>query len=268
MRRGTSSNPAATSASAEATLRIGTAGWSIPKRHAAAFPVSGSHLARYAQRFNAVEINSSFSRPHRRKTYERWAASVPEDFAFAVKAPRAITHEARLVGTKAMLDRFLDEAAGLGAKLGPLLFQLPPSLPFEGRGAGAFLRLLRARHAGPVVLEPRHASWFAPAADRLLAKHHVARAAADPARVPDAAAFGGWTGLRYMRLHGSPRMYYSDYDERAIARYAARLGAETGEAWCIFDNTTLGAATGNALALQAILPAAPHGGRAPAAGRG
>ena len=62
---------------AHAEPRIGTAGWSIPRQHAAAFPAGGSHLERYAQRFNAVEINSSFYRPHRRATYERWAASVP-----------------------------------------------------------------------------------------------------------------------------------------------------------------------------------------------
>ncbi len=77
-------------------IRIGTAGWSIPKEHAAAFPAEGSHLQRYAQVFGAVEINSSFYRPHRRTTYERWAASVPEAFRFAVKVPKTITHEHRL----------------------------------------------------------------------------------------------------------------------------------------------------------------------------
>ena len=128
--------------------RIGTAGWSIPKQHAAAFPASGSHLERYAQRFNAVEINSSFYRPHRRATYERWAATVPEDFAFAVKAPRAITHDARLTDAEPALDRFLGEATGLGGKLGPLLFQLPPSFAFDPRTARAFLKMLRARHDG------------------------------------------------------------------------------------------------------------------------
>jgi uncharacterized protein YecE (DUF72 family) len=70
-------------------IYVGTAGWSVPKEHAAAFPVEGSHLERYAQVFGAVEINSSFYRPHRRTTYERWAASVPETFQFAVKVPRA-----------------------------------------------------------------------------------------------------------------------------------------------------------------------------------
>ena len=87
-----------------ARVRIGTAGWSIPKEHSAPFPVQGSHLERYGAVFNAVEINSPFYRPHRTATYERWAASVPEDFRFAVKIPKAITHECRLKDAGERLD--------------------------------------------------------------------------------------------------------------------------------------------------------------------
>jgi uncharacterized protein YecE (DUF72 family) len=232
------------------TPRIGTAGWSIPKQHAAAFPASGSHLERYAQRFTAVEINSSFYRPHRRATYERWAATVPENFAFAVKAPRAITHDARLAGAEAVLDRFLGEASGLGGKLGPLLFQLPPSFAFDARVVRAFLKTLRAHHDGAVAWEPRHATWFTARAADLLAEHRIARVAADPAVVPAAAEPGGWSGLQYCRLHGAPRVYYSDYSADDIARYAVRM---TARSWCIFDNTALGAATANALALTKAL---------------
>ena len=230
--------------------RIGTAGWSIPKQYAAAFPPSGSHLERYAQRLNAVEINSSFYRPHRRATYERWADTVPENFAFAVKAPRAITHDARLADVEPALDRFLGEATGLGGKLGPLLFQLPPSFAFDVRKTRAFLKTLRARHGGAVVWEPRHATWFTPRAEELLAEYRVARVAADPAVVSAAAEPGGWDRLQYFRLHGAPRIYYSDYGADDIARVAARM---TARSWCIFDNTALGAATANALALTKAL---------------
>jgi uncharacterized protein YecE (DUF72 family) len=76
-------------------IYVGVAGWSISKEHAARFPVEGSHLERYAQVFNAVEINSSFYRPHRPQTYAPWAASVPDGFRFAVKMPREITHRRR-----------------------------------------------------------------------------------------------------------------------------------------------------------------------------
>jgi uncharacterized protein YecE (DUF72 family) len=98
-------------------LRIGCAGWTIPKQAATSFPRSGSHLDRYAQRFAAVEINSSFHRPHRRTTYERWAGAVPGGFAFSVKAPKEITHTFRLVGADAAPDAFLGQATGLGSKL-------------------------------------------------------------------------------------------------------------------------------------------------------
>src|SRR4051794_13597269 len=107
-------------------VRIGTAGWSIPAAFADHFPAQGTNLERYAARFSAVEINSSFHRPHRPATYARWAASVGPDFRFAVKLPKVITHAARLVDVDAALDRFVAEINGLGAKLGPLLVQLPP----------------------------------------------------------------------------------------------------------------------------------------------
>lgn len=231
--------------------RVGTAGWAIPRAVADRFPADGSALQRYAARFDAVEINSSFHRPHRRTTYERWAASVPEHFRFAVKLPRTITHERRLVDAAEPLARFADEVGGLNAKRGPLLAQLPPSLVFDAGIAGGFFDLLAVTLSGAVVCEPRHASWFSNEADALLTAHQVARVAADPARVPDAARPGGWSGLTYARWHGSPLTYRSSYDSDALAGHAAM--ARTAESWTIYDNTTLGAATANALALAALL---------------
>src|ERR1700704_2848059 len=95
---------------------IGCAGWSIPKQHASRFPPTGSHLERYAARFSAVEINSSFYRPHRPDTYARWAASVPAAFRFAVKVPKTITHEHRLKNVRRILTPFIDSVTGLGGK--------------------------------------------------------------------------------------------------------------------------------------------------------
>jgi len=95
-------------------------------------------LARYATRFSVVEINSSFYRPHQQRTYERWAASVPAAFRFSVKLPKAISHEAALRGCGPALDRFLEETAGLGRKLGGVLLQLPPSHAFDARVAAGF----------------------------------------------------------------------------------------------------------------------------------
>lgn len=231
---------------------IGCAGWSLPRSERALFPDRGSLLERYASRFPAVEINSSFHRPHRVTTYARWSASVPEGFRFSVKVPKAITHGLRLQGAEILLDLFLTESAGLGERLGCLLVQLPPSLSFEPGIARAFFTTLRSRSPVPVACEPRHASWFTPEADAILIELGVARVAADPARVPAAGEPGGWPGLVYFRLHGSPRIYYSAYEEEYLDALASRLldhAAAGRQVWCIFDNTVLGAATRNALDL-------------------
>lgn len=111
-------------------IRVGCSGWQIPKAHAQHFPSGKSHLERSPSRFLAVEITSSFYKPHRAQTYARWAAAVPEHFQFAVKMPKEITHEHRLADL-ARLDAFLSEISALGAKLGPLLVQLPPKLEFN-----------------------------------------------------------------------------------------------------------------------------------------
>lgn len=232
------------------TIRIGTAGWSL-YQVADAFPAEGSVLERYAARFDAVEINSSFYRPHQHKTYKRWAASTSADFRFAVKVPQAITHERRLVEVDDLLARFLDETSGLGDRRGPLLVQLPPSLKFEAGLVERFLKTWRDRTDAPTVLEPRHATWFEATPERLLTDFQVARAAADPAVVPQAAEPGGWPGLTYRRWHGSPQMYASAYAPEILKAIAARLAdeAKTAEAWCVFDNTQFGAATSDALRL-------------------
>jgi uncharacterized protein YecE (DUF72 family) len=219
------------------------------------FPPGPSLLYRYAAALPAVEINSSFYRPHTPATYARWAASVPDGFRFAVKLPRAVTHEARLVGTEELIGRFLGEVRGLGDRLGVLLVQLPPSLAFDRQPVAAFFDDLKGRHGGLVACEPRHPSWFGDEADDLLRTLRVARVAADPAVVPRAALPGGWPGLGYWRLHGSPQMYYSSYPPAELDRVAGALAGVPGEAWCIFDNTAAGAAAGQALDLVARFPA-------------
>ncbi|HET9146648.1 MAG TPA: DUF72 domain-containing protein [Acetobacteraceae bacterium] len=236
---------------------IGTAGWSISRPHAARFPATGSGLERYAAVLGGVEINSSFYRPHKPETYARWADTVPDRFRFAVKCPRSITHERRLTGVEEPLTRFLGEVSALGSKLGPILVQLPPSLRFEQGVATPFFALLRARHNGAIICEPRHPSWFGVEAESCLLDQGIGRVAADPAPVPEAAHPGGFVDLAYFRLHGSPVMYHSEYDAAHIARMATLLAeSPAAERWCIFDNTASGAALGNTLALQDMLSSA------------
>ena len=239
------------------SVRIGTAGWSIPRATAAACPGDGTHLQRYARVLRAAEINSSFHRPHAASTYAKWASCVPPDFRFAIKVPRAITHDARLRRSRAAVEEFLEDISGLGRHRGPLLVQLPPSFDFDLRVARRFFDLLRTRFTGNVVCEPRHSTWFTERAASLLCDFRVARVAADPPPVAGADRPGGWSGVTYFRLHGSPRMYWSHYSADALARVASQLSQRPGERWCIFDNTASGAALANALELQRLLFGVP-----------
>jgi uncharacterized protein YecE (DUF72 family) len=241
-------------------VRIGTAGWGVPKSFAGEFPGEGAHLERYAQRFPVVEIDTSFDRRHRPETYARWASIVPAGFRFAVKAPREITHKRRLVEASEQIEGFLKEIGELGDKLGPVLVQLPPSLVYDEGAAISFFAAVRELFDGQMACEPRHSTWFADPVDSLLSRFRVARVAADPALAPRAAMPGGWPGLVYRRLHGSPDVYYSGYSGQALAAIAAELRKSSGaQNWCIFDNTARGEATGDALALAAMLAPARRG---------
>lgn len=240
-----------------APLLTGTSGWTIPARYAYDMPFDGTHLERYAQRFPAVEITSSFYRSHQPESYARWAASVPPGFQFSVKMPRAVSHEARLQACEPLVRRFAEETAGLGDKLGAVLIQLPPSLEHDARSVEDFFMTLPRYLKAPVVCEPRHASWFTPEAEARLRALQVTRAAADPAPADGASEPGGWPGLIYYRWHGSPRKYYSDYDAAALAALKIRLDAGLARgvpAWCIFDNTAAYAAMGNALTILGMAP--------------
>jgi uncharacterized protein YecE (DUF72 family) len=231
-------------------IRVGTAGWTIPRAVAEAFPPDGAGLERYAARFDACEINSTFYRSHRSATYARWVERTPPGFRFSVKLSRAITHEAKLVDAEARLDAFVAEVRQLGDRLGPLLVQLPPSLALDAVSAERFFMALRERWPGDVACEPRHGAWFGEEAEALFIRYRIARVAADPAPHPAAAEPSGWPGFAYVRLHGSPRMYRSPYaPDRldGIARTLLRSSAR--ETWCVFDNTASGAAAADALAL-------------------
>ena len=239
------------------SLIVGTAGWSIARAQAEAFPAEGSALERYASRFAGVEINSSFHRPHRTSTWARWAEQVPAAFRFSVKLPKTITHKRKLVDCGDLLAAFLEESSGLGDKLAVLLVQLPPSLAFDPPLAEAFFALVSASSTAAIACEPRHPSWFEEESGRLLESLGVARVAADPAKAPEASVPGGWRGFSYYRLHGSPVPYRSSYDEERLEGYAGLIRqdlAAGGPVWCMFDNTASSAATGNALSLMDKLP--------------
>jgi uncharacterized protein YecE (DUF72 family) len=198
---------------------------------------------------------------------------VPEGFSFSVKVPRLITHTRRLKDVDAALSNFLAECTQLGNKLGPLLVQLPPSLGFDMDTVDSFFTGLRRQFTGDVACEVRHPTWFGTEPNTLLSSYKIARVAADPPIIPRVPAKpradveeiaeesavpkpGGWGGLVYYRLHGSPRIYYSAYSAgylKAVARTVAEAEKGGSRVWCIFDNTAEGAATGDALAVMDIL---------------
>lgn len=242
----------------EPHLNVGTAGWSIARERAASFPVEGSGLERYSAVLPCAEINSSFHRPHRASTWEKWRESVPVGFRFSVKVPKTVTHEARLAGVERLLDAFVAEAGLLEEKLAVLLVQLPPSLALDPEVAASFFRLLREHSPALVTVEPRHASWFTDEAAALLSNVGVSRVGADPARVPGAELPLVVDGLSYWRLHGSPVIYRSSYADR-IGELADTIRAttEAREKWIIFDNTASSAATGDALEMMKALSLSP-----------
>lgn len=239
------------------SIHVGCAGWGLSSRVAACFPTEGNHLERYAQVFSAVEINSSFYRAHQPKTYARWAASVPDAFRFCVKVPRTITHELRLRVADNALHAFIGEVTSLGDKLGCLLLQLPPSLALNMPEALGFFSMLRGLAGVRTVCEPRHASWFTPAAADMMRNAGIACVHAHPLPVPGIDPAGD-PRILYIRLHGAPHIYYSAYDDAFIDAVAAQIAAarrSQRQVWCIFDNTARGEAIPNALTLMERLQA-------------
>ncbi|MBC7500449.1 MAG: DUF72 domain-containing protein [Herminiimonas sp.] len=241
-----------------ATIRLGCAGWSLPRCTWPEFSAEGSHLERYAARLPAAEINSSFYRPHHPEVYARWAATaakVNPDFRFSVKMPKTMSHERRLKDCGGLMDDFIAQVTGLGDKLGCLLLQLPPSLALQNNDADIFLNALRERYPGPLALEARHASWFGQEPDAMLRRWKVGRVLADPVLFEPGRWPGGDLSTVYLRLHGSPRMYYSAYPRDVLYQLAVRLRLSAHEAdrvWCIFDNTASGAAVADALYTNAL----------------
>ncbi len=227
---------------------------------------------------SSVEVNGTFYGTLRPSTFRRWSGETPEHFVFAVKGPRFITHLKRLRDVEAPLANFL--ASGvltLGARLGPVLWQLPASIAFEPERLGAFLDLLpltltaAARLAGrhdarlkeamipdrlparPLrhVLEPRHQSFADPACVELCLAHGVALVDADTAgRFPSVGAPAG--DLAYVRLHGEKQLYAGGYSDQALDRWAARMRewAVAGrDVYAYFDNDIDGQAPFDALRL-------------------
>ncbi len=233
-------------------VRTGISGWRYPPWRGVFYPPGlpqRRELEYASRRLRTIEINGSFYSLQRPESYARWAAETPADFLFAVKGPRFVTHMKKLAGVEAPLANFFASGVlALGAKLGPVLWQLPPTLGYDAERLARFFALLprttgaaaelAARHdermAGRSLtvavddrplrhaLEVRHGSFETPEFVELLRAHDVALVVADTA--------GKWPALHdvssdfvYLRLHGDEELYVSGYDPPAQEMWAARI---------------------------------------------
>ncbi len=232
------------------TIRVGISGWTYPPWRGTFYPAGlrqKDELAYAAGKFASIEVNGTFYGLQRPDSFAAWAAVVPPDFVFSVKAPRFITHIRRLRDVAVPVANFLGSGIlRLGARLGPILWQLPPTLKFDAETIEAFLAMLPhdtdaaaemarghdarldgrawtqtdARRPLRHAMEVRHDSFRDDAFVALLRRHGVALVCAD---TPEWPRLGDVTAdFIYARLHGSEQLYASGYDDAAIAAWAAR----------------------------------------------
>ncbi|MBC7711921.1 MAG: DUF72 domain-containing protein [Rhizobacter sp.] len=225
-------------------MYIGTAGWSIPKNELASFPLEGTHLERYSKIFNAVEINTSFYKDHLPKSYAKWAAITPPEFRFSVKLNQRFTHTCGDAST-IELGACLDVISELEDKWKVLLVQFPAGKDFNADNMNKMYKIIRKRFDGMVALEPRNLTWTTKEALKLMNEYDITKVNADPEKCP-----GINLGKeKYFRLHGGPEIYRSSYSDDYLDDLYIEMSALPETSWCIFDNTTFGHATTNALSL-------------------
>jgi uncharacterized protein YecE (DUF72 family) len=240
-------------------VRIGCSGWNYDHwRNGVFYPARltpSAWLAYSADRFDTVEVNASFYRLPLRRTVERWASSTPPSFTFAVKVSRYLTHVKRLRDTAAHLPRLLERLEPLidSPKLGPLLWQLPPSFRRDDD------RLVEALEAFPRELrhaiEFRHESWFADDVLALLRARGVALVVADGPNVRAFQRYDRTADFVYVRLHRSARTRTGNYSRGELVSWAERIGswASEGDVYVYFNNDWEGFAPANASALASLL---------------
>ena len=234
---------------------IGTSGWHYKHWRGNFYPAGvapAGYLAHYLKTFSTVEINNSFYRLPSAETLADWRASVPEDFVFAAKASRFITHMKKLKDPQASFAPFMERVRVLGEKLGPVLFQLPPAWRFDEGRFGAFLAALPPEYR--YAFEFRDPSWYNDRAYELLRQHRCAFCIYEIEY--HQSPFEVTTDLVYVRLHGPGKKYDGSYSDDVLAAWADRCHAWLAEGkscYCYFDNDLHGYAPVNAARLQQML---------------
>jgi uncharacterized protein YecE (DUF72 family) len=236
---------------------VGTSGWHYEHWRGDFYPEKlpkAKWLEFYAGRFNTVELNSSFYRLPSEAAFSNWHDSTPVNFTFSVKVSRFITHIKRLRDIEESLEKFIDRAKILGEKLGPLLYQLPPSMHRNDELLELFLSNLPKgmKH----VFEFRHQSWFEDGVFQILRRYNAGFCVYDMPSVT--CPLVATAGFIYIRFHGSTGLYWSCYSDEELADWARRLAAlaENYKAiYAYFNNDARGFAVKNALTLENFLKA-------------
>ena len=227
-------------------LLIGTSGWQYRDWRPGLYPAKLPQrlwLEHFAGRFQVVEVNNAFYRLPERSTFQQWRERTPDDFRFAVKMSRYLTHIKRLREPEEPVARFLGRADALGDKLGPVLLQLPPTLKIDVAALDETLRQFPAHVR--VAVEPRHDSWWTAEVQDLLKRHGAALCWADRNSRPitplwDTADFG------YLRLHEGRAKPWPRYGRTALSTWITRISKPT---WVFFNNDPGGAAVIDAVAM-------------------
>lgn len=235
------------------SIFAGTSGWHYKHWRGPFYPEKlpqNQWLQFYSQRFDTVELNTTFYRLPPENTPLEWKKNTPPDFCFAAKGSRFITHMKKLRDPEAALEKFFERIHGLGKKLGPIVFQLPPQWPADQDRLKQFLRALPRRRR--YAFEFRNPTWNTPEIYRLLEKHNAALCIFDLAGTQSPIELTA--DFTYIRLHGPGGKYQGSYDDAALGAWAARI-----EKWALaasyiyFDNDQAGYAPQNAARLREIL---------------
>ena len=219
-------------------VRVGTSGFSFDEWKGVFYPEGlkpAERLRYYAQRFRSVEVNNTFYQMPKAEVLARWKDETPETFVFVLKASQRITHRERLKDSAASVERFFENAAALGAKQGPTLYQLPPQFKKDAARLASFLELLGGR---PGAFEFRHASWMDEEVFALLRSHGAALCSADMDESGEEGAplvpTADWGYLRLRR---------ADYSPEALRAWAGRIqGLGWRDAYVFFKHEVKGPA--------------------------
>lgn len=240
---------------------VGTSGWTYASWRGAFYPEnlkSRHYLEYYARAFPTTEVNYSFYHLPRPQTYTNWANQVPENFLFSVKASRLITHNKRLVDVEEAWEIFTDNASTLGAQLGPILLQFPPSFKADKKRLEDFFKLTKRvlRRSPRLACEFRHESWFTKEIYRMLEKYGAALCIADSPKYPRKEMLT--TDFTYIRFHGRSELFASRYSEEELSaevKKIARYLKKGIEVFVYFNNDARGYAVENARMLRSLLKA-------------